>query len=356
MPSDIIVLGVLFEDLYYESNFYEECAKLLASKIFNFIKYNPDDLTKKVLEKIFLKGINEISIQNDGWSYFKRGGNGSSISEILIRNDIPTKLISIIRRKGEWIVDELDKIGVDTTSIIRSDEILPIRIIVTSNHGNKILLGPNPLHQWSIDEDLLEDYKLPQFKLIFCASLSNSFIKILENGSKLGLLTAFSIEDENFDLFEQFRKKLNSRHDILFIHIKDLSVILKEDIFVEQIDKKYKEYAKIRVYKSGKKGTLIKTDKLNLNFSSVLEANEIFLLSSEEYFQGGFLSKFFELINNKKLLNEMLSEKNKDNLKAVLVKCDKFATHLIHFKTLHQYIPNKKELEEFITNFKYKDD
>lgn len=352
MPFDIIVLGDLYEDLYYESNFYEEHAKLLASKIFNFIRYNPDDLNKNVLEKIIFKGFSDSTIQNDGRCYFKRGGNGSSISEVFARSGIPTKLVSIIRREGEWMVEELAKIGVDTTNIIHSNEIRPIRIIVTSNKSTKILLKPNLPHKWTFNEKTLEDYEFHRSKLIFCASISNVFIELLDEGSKLGLLTAFSIKDENFDFYEQLGRIFNSRHDILFLNIKDNNVILKEEHFVEQIDKKYSNYAKIRVFTTGKKGTVIRTDKLNLHFSSLVEVNEIDSLFSEEYFQGGFLIKFFELINNKELLNELLTSKNIENLKAILVKCEEFAVYLTNFKNLHHYFPNRKELEKFMMNFK----
>ena len=352
MPSDIIVLGDLFEDLYYESNFYEEHAKLLASKIFNFIKYNPDDLNKNILENIVFKGFSDSLIKNDDRCYFKRGGNGSLISEVFTRNGIPTKLVSVIRKEGEWMVDELAKIGVDTTNIIRSNEILPIRIFVTSNNHINTLLKPNLINKLVYNEKILEDFEFHESKLVFCASISNIYVKLLDNGSKLGLLTAFSIEDENFDFDEQFGKILNSRYDILFLHLKDASVILKEELSVEQIDKGYSNYAKIRVFTSRKNGTVIRTDKLNLQFPSFVEKNEAVSLSSEECFQGGFLIKFLELINNTEMLNELLISKNIENLNVVLVKCEEFAEHLTNFNNLYHYFPNRKDLEKFIMNFK----
>ncbi|MBY8979808.1 MAG: hypothetical protein KGD72_05425 [Candidatus Lokiarchaeota archaeon] len=327
MPSDIIVLGDLFEDLYYVSNFYEEHAKLLASKIFNFIKYNPDDLSKNIIKKLVIKGFSDSLIQNDGRCYFKRGGNGSGISEIFTRSGIPTKLVSIIRKEGEWMVEELAKIGVDTTDIICSNEILPIRIIVTSNIGTNILLKPNSANIRPLNEKTFEDFEFHKSKLIFCTSISNVYINLLDKGSKVGLLTALRVEDETFNFNEKLGKILNNRYDILFLHLKDSSVILKEELFVEQIDKKYSKYAKIRVFTSEKKDTVIRTDKLNLYFPSLVEENEINLLSSEESFQVGFLIKFLELINNKELLSELLISKNIENLKPILVKCEEFAVN-----------------------------
>ena len=54
---NIIVLGVFYRDIYYESHFYGGNAKLLASKISNSIRYTPDDLNKIILEKIVFKGL-----------------------------------------------------------------------------------------------------------------------------------------------------------------------------------------------------------------------------------------------------------------------------------------------------------
>ena len=214
--------------------------------------------------------MSDRTFQSNGRCYFKRGGNGSSISEAFTRSGIPTKLVSIIRREGEWMVEELTKIGVDTTNIIRSNDILPIRIIVTPNNGNKILLKPNLTNRKTFDEKTLEDYEFHKSKLIFCASISNTYIELLDKGSKLGILTAFNVEDENSEFYEQFGKIFNSRHDILFLHLKDANSILKEELLMEQIDKKYSNYAKIRVFTSGKKDTVIRTDKLNLHFPSLV--------------------------------------------------------------------------------------
>jgi len=325
LPSDIIVLGDLFEDLYYESNFYEEHAKLLASKIFNFIKYNPDDLSKKIIKKLIIKGFSDSLIQKEARCYFKRGGNGNLISEIFTRSGIPTELVSIVRKEGEWMVEELAKIGVDTANTIRSNEILPIRIILTSNNGTNILLKPNSTNKWALNEKSLQNFEFHESKLIFCTSISNIYINLLNKASKLGLLTVISVEEKNLDFYKQYGKKFNSRYDILFLHLEDANVKLKEELFVAQIDKKYGKYAKIRVFTSEKKDTVIRTDDLNLYFPSLVKKNEIDLLSSEENFQGGFLIKFLELINDKELLNDLLISKNIEDLKTILVRCKEFA-------------------------------
>jgi len=60
MPGNIIVLGELNKELYYESNFYDKVIEEIISQLDNFIRYNPDDLNKKVLKKIVTRGFSNI--------------------------------------------------------------------------------------------------------------------------------------------------------------------------------------------------------------------------------------------------------------------------------------------------------
>ena len=60
MPGNIIVLGELNKELYYESNFYDKVIEEIVSQLANFIRYNPDDLNKEVLKKIVTRGFSNI--------------------------------------------------------------------------------------------------------------------------------------------------------------------------------------------------------------------------------------------------------------------------------------------------------
>jgi hypothetical protein len=60
MPGNIIVLGELNEELYCESNFYDKIIEEIVSQLANFIRYNPDDLSKDVLKKIVTRGFSKI--------------------------------------------------------------------------------------------------------------------------------------------------------------------------------------------------------------------------------------------------------------------------------------------------------
>jgi hypothetical protein len=60
MPGIIIVLGEQNNEIYYEPNFYDKVIEEIVSQLANFIRYNPDDLNKKVLKKIVTRGFSNI--------------------------------------------------------------------------------------------------------------------------------------------------------------------------------------------------------------------------------------------------------------------------------------------------------
>ena len=60
MPGNIIVLGEFNKEVYYESNFYDKVIEEIVSQLINFIKYNPDDLSKEVLKKIVTRGFSNM--------------------------------------------------------------------------------------------------------------------------------------------------------------------------------------------------------------------------------------------------------------------------------------------------------
>ena len=57
MRGNVIVLGELNKELYYESNFYDKVIDEIVSQLSNFIRYNPDDINKEVLKKVVTRAF-----------------------------------------------------------------------------------------------------------------------------------------------------------------------------------------------------------------------------------------------------------------------------------------------------------
>ncbi|MFX1288579.1 MAG: hypothetical protein ACFFFY_08485 [Promethearchaeota archaeon] len=60
MPGNIVVIGELNNELYYESNFYDKVIEEIVSQLVNFISYNPDDLRKEILKKIVTRAFSNM--------------------------------------------------------------------------------------------------------------------------------------------------------------------------------------------------------------------------------------------------------------------------------------------------------
>ena len=71
MPGNIIVLGKLNKELYNESNLYNNVIDNITSQLFNFIRYNPDDLNKGVIRKIVTRGFSNIPNKTIGPLHLK---------------------------------------------------------------------------------------------------------------------------------------------------------------------------------------------------------------------------------------------------------------------------------------------
>ncbi len=57
MPGNVIVLGELNKELYYESNFYDKVIDEIVSQLSNLMRYNPDDINKGVLKKVVTRAF-----------------------------------------------------------------------------------------------------------------------------------------------------------------------------------------------------------------------------------------------------------------------------------------------------------
>lgn len=352
MNKNLIVLGELHQDLYYETDFYEQLANEVVNRVSNFIRFNPDDMTKKMLEKVVKKAINDSPKKVMGKCYFKRGGNGNNSAEFIAKLGILTKLISVIGRGSEWMIPELKELGINTDAIFQIDEITPVSTIIKSKFTNKIYLAPNLKDKMNFNGVSINDNVFDNAKFIFSTPVAEKFIKLFNKGYELGLITAFNIETQKIQTMEQMNQLIKERYDILFLNVKDATIILKKDLPIEEIDKRFKQFAKIRVYTASKEGSHIYTDNFKLFFPGVEVKDVIDRTGAGDCYAAGFLTILFESIEDKKQLDELLKKENIDKLKSILSSCGQFATYSAIYKITKQTPPTRKELEEFIKTFK----
>ncbi|MFX1409164.1 MAG: carbohydrate kinase family protein [Promethearchaeota archaeon] len=349
MLKEIIVLGELHLDLYYESDFYELLVEKIVSRLVQFIKYNPDDLNRKILERVIKSGFSETPKKIIGHCCFKRGGNGNNSSEFLARLGVPTKLISIIGKGSEWMYKELKAIGINCDAVFQIDEITPVSTIIKSSFTTKIHLAPNLKNKMSFEGIIIDDITFENAKIIFSTPIAKKFIELYERASQFDLITAFNIETQKIQTLQQLTQLIKQRYDLFFLNLKDAFIILNNNqLSVVEVDEKFKPYAKIRVYTAGGQGSYIVTDYFKLQFPGIKVSEIVDRTGAGDCYAAGFLTKLHEIFKDKAEFNEFLKQENSDKLKLSLESCGNYATYSAIYKITKQQAPNRKELEQFI--------
>jgi len=351
MIDELVVVGELHQDLYYESNFYEDLVNKIVDKLINFIRYNPDDLiNRRLLSKVVKSAYSDLPKKLICDSKIQRGGNGNNSAECLAKLGMPVKLISVTGKGVSWMIDELDQLGINTKNIYEIEQKNPISIIIKSAFTTKIYLSPNLKEKMNFEGINLEEFLFKDAKLIFITPYAQKYSEILEKASKLNKIIAITIEYQKINNSEQFREMVKEKTDLLFINLNEAKLIF-EDQNIEGIDSILKNYSNIRIYTDGKNGSYIFSDILLNIFIPAKEVEVIDRTGAGDSYAAGFLANFSILFENKTHLKDALSNEKKDELISKLKECGNYATFTAMYKISHQKTPTKDELDKYITEF-----
>ncbi|MBY9018313.1 MAG: carbohydrate kinase family protein [Candidatus Lokiarchaeota archaeon] len=348
MAEEFIVLGELHQDLYYESEFYDNLVEKITTKLLNFIHHNPDDFNSRIARKIIAQAFGEIPKKIESQGYIKRGGNGNNSADYVSRLEIPTRLISVIGRDCEWMISELKENGINTDYIFQQDALTPISTVIKSKFTTKIHVAPNLKQKMNFEAIDITKEAFENAKIIFTTPISSKFKSLFEMGESLGLITAFTIEAQKIHSLEQLSNIIGETKDIFFLNLKDAKLILKEDLNLDKIDEKLSRFAKVRVYTAGEKGSYLLTDNFQIHHPSIKVKEIIDLTGAGDSYAAGFLSKIYELIEDKYHFQEYTKIERIKEFEYILKESMKFGTISSLYKITKQVAPSKAELDDFI--------
>jgi len=348
MAKEFIVLGELHQDLYYESDFYDELVEKITTKLLSFLHHNPDDFNSRIARKIITQAFGEIPKKIESKGYIKRGGNGNNSADYISRLEIPTRLITVIGRDCEWMISELKENGINTDYIFQKDALTPISTIIKSKITTKIYIAPNFKQKMNFEGIKITEKAFENAKIILTTPISSKFMFLFEMGGSLGLITAFTIEAQKIHSLDQLSNMIGERKDIFFLNLNDAKFILKEDLNLDKIDENLSQFAKVRVYTAGEKGSYLFTDNFQIHHPSIKIKEIIDLTGAGDSYAAGFLSKIYELVEDKYQFQEFTKIERIKEFEYILKESMKFGTISSLYKITKQVTPSKAELEDFI--------
>ena len=352
IENELTIIGELHQDLLYETSFFELLSERIVDQLLNFIQFNPDDLRKSLMNRIIKKAIINLPKKNNAKCTLKRGGNGNNTAEYCAGLGIPTKLISVIGKNSNWMIDELKTLGVNTELIFKNDLLTPVSTILKSNFTTKIFIAQNLKELMNFEGIDIDINMFSASKVLYITPIADKFKRFLDISKKLKIFTCINIEAQKIRSFEHLKSLIENKIDILFINKDDANLILNQILTLDEIDSHFKKFANVRVYTAGKEGSYLLTDNIKLTYPTIQLKNVKDRTGAGDCYAAGFLSMLFELAKDKTSFYVFLQEHLLDQVKELLLKCMELGTNSALYKISTQNVPKKDDLERFMKKIK----
>ena len=353
IQKNLIIVGELHQDLLYEDSFFELLSDKIVHQLYNFIQYNPDDLGKSLLNNIIKKAIANIPKKNIAECSMKRGGNGNNTAEYCASLGIPTKLISVIGKNSDWMIDELNALGVNTEFIFKNELLTPVSTILKSSFTTKIFIAQNLKERMNFEGIRITPDIFTNAKLLYISPIAEKFKNFLNISKKYEIITGVNIEAQKVKDPEHLESLIENKTDLLFLNRDDMNLILKQNLSLDEIDNYLKKFAYIRVYTAGREGSYLFTNNVKLTHPTIQLSNIKDRTGAGDCYAAGFLTKLFELVNDKSSFLEFFHNNSLEEIKKSLLDCMELGTYCALYKISTQLVPKKQDIEEFIKKISF---
>ncbi len=346
----IIVAGEMNQDLYYKTSFLSDLCEIITRKLGEFLSQQPQpDLL--AIREIVTKAIADTPKKIAGESFFVRGGNGNNSAELLARLNLPVQLLSVIGSGAGWMLPQLQKIGINPTTVFQKDAPMPISTIIEDPKFTKMLVAPNLKLAMNFDGISLPQDLFRDTNIFFATPMDLKFADLLKRSLKEKVFSAFTLELQKITEITMLDMCVATPADVMFANINDCAQIAHippavdlDQAFASKIDFIFRKYAVTRVYTWGRNGSLISSDRglwIKIPAFSVAIVNST---GAGDTFAAGFIAKLYDFLQTKQDPRQISGTQ----LEHLWKKCAEYGTGAAALKISRNKAPNRAEIEEFL--------
>ncbi len=348
----IIVAGEMHQDLYYKTSFLSDLSDSIAKKLDAFLsQQSQPDLSR--IQEIVNNAIADAPKKILGESSTVRGGNGNNSAELLARLKLPVQLLSVIGNGADWMLPQLQQLGINPGTVFQKDAPTPISTIIEDPKFTKVLVAPNLKLAMNFEGIPLPQDLLRGTTIFFATPMDLKYADLLKRALKERVFSAFTLELQKITDLSMLDRCVPNPADLMFANINDCAQIAHipeavefDQAFSTKIDYIFRKYAVTRIYTWGKNGALISSDKDLWIKIPPFKVTIVNRTGAGDTFAAGFIAKLYDFFQSKQDPRQTSGQK----LEHLWRKCAEYASGAAAFKISHNIAPNKVELEEFLKN------
>ncbi len=302
------------------------------------------------IKRVFLDTPKKIP----GRSYMKRGGNGNNSATLLASIGAPVRLITAIGDNAGWLKSDLMSLGIETDTVFELPFPTPTSTIIVDPEITKIIVAPNLKEKMNFKTVPITSNLFEEIKIAFITPMDFKYAEILDRIQALPVITAFTLETQKITTLDQLTECVRLANDLMFANLDDAALIAgispdnpDYDNYLSDVDAKFTEYAHVRVYTWGRRGSFICSSKFPTIRIPIIEVTVKDRTGAGDTYAAGFLAEFFREVEGKNqyssLAPEMLGE--------LSMRCAKYATYAAALKISSGEAPGKDDLEQFIKQY-----
>jgi len=348
----VIIVGEMHNDLFYKCEFFKALEDQLAERIARD-NAKLEGMKNEEIKNLIHAVISDLPKKNPAEAFIKRGGNGNNSTELFGKLGVPIKLMTVVGRGSEWMKDELDAMGVDTSCIFQLPKTTPISTIIEDPVTTKIFTAANLKKDMNFSTISIENSHFADASIAFFTPMSAKFEPILSKlqGMPIGVTTAITLESQAIDNLEALQQIVKLKIDVLFVNKAD-AISVSATKSLDDADKVLQRFARIRVITLGSEGSVIRSDFCQPVMLPVFQVKVIDRTGAGDSFAAGVLLKCHEFIEKNGNLVKYLEKASQKDKVALLTDLGTFGTAVASLKVSTARTPTRLEVAEFLKQHK----